>query len=107
MTAAEFVLQCTDSNRKLYDACCAVAKDGRVRYSDAQERRTYVAETIKDFVTDMVDDVRAEIPSVFKRSEYQGDANNLAKQLVAFALGEIVWMEIADHYLQTVRESAP
>lgn len=108
MTAAKYLAITADSDRATYDACMAIAREclnpeepheevTNGTWTDEQAAIFHAADGLKDHFETLLDDMH-----------FPGEDSKscIAATLMASALGDIDWNELAEHYLDKIAEQA-
>jgi hypothetical protein len=114
MTATESLLLVLDNDRPLYERCMSRAIKASTTRHDEEDRGTWTheqaeifhtADDIKELVENLMDDISLK-PCAMIQPSLRESADLIARQLISDALQEIQWNEVAEHYLDKVREQA-
>jgi len=107
MDATESLLMVLDNDRASYESLLALAGEAieaaptceQVEsgiWSIPQARTFLLADSIKEFVENAVDDVQAE----------NKVGTLIAVQMIQYTLGQVEWHDVANHYLATLAEQS-
>jgi len=104
MTPAEFLLMTADSDRETYETCMAIARRNDAETHDEEREGTWDHDQAALFHAE--DEIKDHFEAVLDDMTFPGNDTKtcLAMSLMSFALGEINWREMAEHYLRKVAE---